>query len=111
MGNRIKELRESRDLTQQQLADLVGSTKQQIGRLEKSQRQLTEAWMQRLARALQCHPAELLEAPAVPPISPEEQALLDLYRSLGDGDRKAIFRHADALAQPPAGSDRKKQSG
>ena len=45
----------------QALADAVGTSKSQIDKLEKGQRRLTEDWMRRLARALQCNPADLLE--------------------------------------------------
>lgn len=45
----------------QALADVVGTSKSQIDKLEKGQRRLTEDWMRRLARALQCSPADLLE--------------------------------------------------
>ena len=58
--NRIRELREARGLTQQQLADACGTTQPTIDRLEKGIRQLTEKWMQRLASALQVEPADLL---------------------------------------------------
>lgn len=39
IGARLEELRKSRQLTQQQMADIVGTTKQYVGRLEKSHNQ------------------------------------------------------------------------
>jgi transcriptional regulator with XRE-family HTH domain len=60
MANRIKELREKRGLTLQQVADVAGTTIQQIGRLENGKRRLTEDWMRRIAPALDVHPAALL---------------------------------------------------
>lgn len=60
MPNRIKELRESAGLTQQQLAARAGTSQPQIDRLEKSSRRLTQDWMNRLSRALGCEPQDLL---------------------------------------------------
>lgn len=39
IGARLEDLRKSRQLTQQQMADIVGTTKQYVGRLEKGQNQ------------------------------------------------------------------------
>jgi len=39
IGARLEELRKAAKLTQQQVADVVGTTKQYVGRLEKSQNQ------------------------------------------------------------------------
>lgn len=66
MGNRIKELREKKGWSMQRLADEVeGTSKQQISKLEKSQRGLTLEWMERLARAFSVRPADLIsEEPA-----------------------------------------------
>lgn len=60
MANRIKELREARGLTLQQVADAAGTSLQQIQRLENGHRRLTDEWMRRIAPILRAHPAELL---------------------------------------------------
>jgi transcriptional regulator with XRE-family HTH domain len=52
MENRLKDLRLALDLTQEALADRVGTSPQQIARLERGERKLTHDWMQRLAPAL-----------------------------------------------------------
>jgi transcriptional regulator with XRE-family HTH domain len=69
--NNIKWLREEAGLSQEKLAILANTTSQQIGRLEKSQRRLTQEWMQTLAKALGCHPSDLL-----PEFAPPKGALL-----------------------------------
>jgi DNA-binding XRE family transcriptional regulator len=61
MMNRIKELRRMRGLTQDGLGKLVGTGRSQIVKLERGERRLTVEWMRRLARALECHPSDLLE--------------------------------------------------
>lgn len=52
MTNRLKEIRTRKGLTQHQLASLVNTTAQQIGRLENGSRRLTIEWINRLAKAL-----------------------------------------------------------
>lgn len=44
----IRELREAKGLTQEQLAKLVKTSQPQIKRLEKGERKLTKEWAQRL---------------------------------------------------------------
>ena len=58
--NRIRELRKALGMSQGALANLVGTTNTQISRLENGERQLTQKWMQRLAPALRCAPADLM---------------------------------------------------
>jgi transcriptional regulator with XRE-family HTH domain len=60
MQNRLKTLRKAKKLTLQQLADAVGTTHQQIMRLEKGERKLTPDWLKRLAPALGVAPLEIL---------------------------------------------------
>jgi len=60
MRNRIKELRRSQKLTLQRLADQIGTTPQQINRLERGDRRLTTEWMERVASGLGVHPTELI---------------------------------------------------
>jgi len=59
--NRIREIREAKNLSGRELADLVETSTQQIYRLEVGERRLTDEWMQKLAKALQCHPFDLLD--------------------------------------------------
>lgn len=63
--NRIRELREARGLSQQQLADRVipKTAQPQIDRLEKGERRLTQAWMERIAAALGVNVTDILRNP------------------------------------------------
>jgi hypothetical protein len=45
-----------------QLANKVGSTSQQIGRLEKGERRLTTDWMEKIAHALDVLPEDLISS-------------------------------------------------
>ena len=62
MENRLAEFRKMAGLTQIQLADMVGTSKLQISRLERGERQLTPKWMSRLAPYLNCQPEELISS-------------------------------------------------
>jgi len=74
MENRIKEWRDRRKLTQEQLGQMVGSSGQQIYKLEKSQRSLRQYWLEKLALALQVEPHELLPQVKQAPGLSESQA-------------------------------------
>lgn len=67
-SNRIRELREERGWSLEQLAERCNTTNQQISRLERGQRELTLRWMQRVASALgvsvvQVLPPEMTQQP------------------------------------------------
>jgi len=60
MANRIRELRVARGLTLERVAELAGTSLQQVQRLESGKRRLTEGWMRRLAPVLGVAPADLM---------------------------------------------------
>lgn len=60
MSNRIAELRKDRRLSLEKLADRVGTTRQQIHKLETGGRRLTQDWMEKIGTALNVSPAELI---------------------------------------------------
>ena len=66
MENRLRAARTARRLTQRQLAARVGTTLQQISRLERGERRLTLDWVHRLATALDCPELELLGGGVTP---------------------------------------------
>lgn len=101
MGNRIKELRLDRGLSQQQLADRIGTTKATISKWEKGQRQLTLEKMYRLADALQCHHVELIDNTA--PVSDDENELLKTFRGLSEDERPIALRMFTAMGRPGSG--------
>jgi DNA-binding XRE family transcriptional regulator len=60
MPNRIRPLRLARKLTLEQVAERIGTSVQQLSRLEKGERRLNEDWMRLIATALGVGPADLL---------------------------------------------------
>src|SRR4249919_664365 len=59
MANRIRQLRQERDLTLDELAAAIGTSFQQLQRLETGARRLSEKWIRPLAGALGVEPAAL----------------------------------------------------
>lgn len=61
--NNIRKVRLQRDMTLKEVAAGANTSYQQIEKLEKGQRRLTDDWLFRMARALECAPTELLQTP------------------------------------------------
>lgn len=108
--NRIRELRERRDLSLQALADMVGSSAQQMHRLERGERRLSDHWMERLAPVLGVKAWELMTD--APTADADVDELMRIYTSLDD-ERRARLK-ADALdllaAQKARGRDEEDDS-
>ena len=70
MRNRIRELREKRNWTQEQLADAVGSHHTTINKLESGKQQLNEKWLTRMGKVFGVDPVDIFlrandNAPAI----------------------------------------------
>ena len=94
MLNRIRAIRQAKGLT---LADLAAAcdpptTAQTIGRLETGTRQLSLAWMNRIAAALEVDPASLMRAEAAEPAR--------IVAELGAAGPEALTAPREAL--PPS---------
>lgn len=94
--NRLRYLRLQRGLTQAALAQMVGTSQQQIKRLERGERRLTDQWIYKLAEHLGCRPDEILlssnVAPDTSPIVPI--AIRGIVRA-GHWDEAAEFSSGD----------------
>lgn len=104
MENRIRAVRKAKGLSQEQLGEMVGTNKVQIGRLEKGNRRLTIDWVEKIAKALDCHPMELL-GEAIPATTEREKAILQLYRDLSPDQQQAFLQLASTIPKPTADSD------
>lgn len=78
--NNIKEIRKKRGMTQVQLAKILGVSQGAIQMVESGQRSLDLDWMNKIAKALDCEPWELLPKEMQPNISPEEMEILRAVR-------------------------------
>lgn len=60
MKNNIRKIRKNLDMSMDAVAEIIGTTRATIMKLEKGQMQLTTQWMEKIARALKCPPMELI---------------------------------------------------
>jgi transcriptional regulator with XRE-family HTH domain len=97
--NNIQAMREERGWSRPALARLAGTSPQQIERLEKAQRRLSDVWLERIAQAFAVQPYELI-APASLLPTEEELAvmLLDSHAELPAGLPFAEWPRAVAAA-------------
>lgn len=82
LKNRFKELRESRDLTLEQLEERSGVSASTISRLENGKMKITAEYLQKLADVLGYHPAEFIADLGDVARTDRERLLLDLLRSI-----------------------------
>lgn len=64
--NRARLIRESKNLSQEQVGSRIGKARGQISAVESGTISLTENWINLLCEALDCSPAELISDTAVP---------------------------------------------
>ena len=112
MVNRIRELREAKNWTREELADRSGTSASQVYRLENGTRALTDSWMRQLARAFNCAASDLLpDEDFNPRLQPLENQVLRHLRSLSDHNQprlvqllataSTLFAEAEGMIPPP----------
>jgi len=110
MKNRIRDLREGRGWSQQELADKIGTSQSQVDRLEKNQRRLSDHWLERLGKAFNIPPIHFFtEEPAcLVPIVGTIGAGYEIYpiddmplipRIISDSDREQM--NCEWVEAPP----------
>jgi transcriptional regulator with XRE-family HTH domain len=92
--NRLQECMARAELNDPQLAEAVGTTRQQIHKLRHGERKLTVEWAKRLAPILEVSWQELITGS---PPDPAERELVGAYRSADDMGREMLLRFARAL--------------
>lgn len=99
--NRIREIRTAAGMSQEQLGELIGTTKQQVGRIENGGVELNLRWMRAIARAFHCAPADLLTDQDNPyRLEGPELELVDMFRALDRPQRDQLFRVIVAFCFP-----------
>lgn len=87
--NYIRQLREARGWTLQEVADKIGVKNPHISMLENGTRGLSVDMLYRLARAFEVHPFEITEGPVSGTTADEgEKQLVGTYRSLPPDKQK-----------------------
>jgi len=62
MENRIKDLRNSRRITQEKLAELLSTSKGMISMLESGERRLNTDWIKKLCEVFSVRPSEIFQS-------------------------------------------------
>lgn len=98
--NFVAAWRERRGMTQQQLADAIGTTGSVVSLLESGSRQLSPKWLRRIAAAFGIPTGFLLEhhPDNVPP------DVLDTWVRIPAEKREDALRMLEALADPRTGT-------
>lgn len=91
--NYLKEWRHFRNLTQMQLAELVGTSGPMINHLENGQRALNHKWLVRLAPALKTSPGFILDHN--PLDMPRD--LFEIWNSGNEEERAQLVKVAEAI--------------
>ncbi len=73
--NKLSELRKKCNLSQAALAKVIGTSKDQIYKLEHGQRKLTEDWLTQLCTALSCTPNDILGYSSLNVVSTNENPI------------------------------------
>lgn len=103
-ANNIQQFREAKGWSRPQLGERMGTSGQQIERLEKGQRKLTQDWIDKAAKAIGVSPSDIItplddlsdpvliirEEPDIPPTRSSEDGSvslrhIDMSLSMGDG--------------------------
>ena len=95
----LYDLRQKKGLTQKDVADAIGTTANQISRLENGERKLAPEWLERLSKVLNCTKAELLGEEPTETISERERAFLEMFRNLSEREQNSIMAAFNVLAQ------------
>lgn len=98
-NNHLRAWRKFRLLTQEELADAVGTTKAVISNLENGERGLSDKWLFRLAPALQTKPGTLLDHD--PNDLPTD--VLDTWAAIPEENRAQALRVLESFKR--AGTD------
>ncbi|MBR9780843.1 MAG: helix-turn-helix transcriptional regulator [Rhodospirillales bacterium] len=80
MPSQIKARRHMLGLTLAELAEAIGTTPQTVHRLERDDVSITVEWVEKLAKALNCHPSYLVGWDSPPDLPEDEADLLKAYR-------------------------------
>lgn len=64
VATRLREYREARGLTQDQLAEATGVAKSSVGKYEREELRITVDYIEKFCKAVTIHPLELFEPDA-----------------------------------------------
>jgi transcriptional regulator with XRE-family HTH domain len=99
--NRIRELREAQNLTQEALGERIGTSGSNMSKLERFDEKLDLPKMRAIARAIDRAAVDLLADEDNPyRLTTQEWELVQLFRALNDKGKIRFIRIATAIAEP-----------
>lgn len=99
LGARIKELRRTKSLSQEQLAELVGLAPKFISRIEVGRSSPSLETIENIARALQVEIRDLFEFVHLQPGEITPQAIQELLQDMDDKTARTVFKMVRAAAR------------
>ena len=97
IGTRLRQAREDKGLTQEEVADLLGLTDVGYGAYERGQRLIPVDFLIKLTGILDRSVNYFLDSPAPNGLTPEEEELVRIYRAASDSAIKtSLMRIARA---------------
>ena len=103
-GNKIKEIRLKKNISQTQLAEMLGTSQAAVTSIENNKRIPRIETLSRIAAALDTSvlsllPSEISEGSIIP--SPEDRELLEAVSDLNTAGRKKVREYAADLSKNP----------
>ena len=95
----LKEWRKHRQLSQQKLADRIGTSKGYISDLERGKRRYNQDLLEALAYALMCEPADLLIRDPL-----KEDAIWSIWDTVSEADRPRVIAMIKAFSTDKTGT-------
>lgn len=95
MGLLIKQIRESKKLTQTQLAEKAGVSRSQLSEIENERKPANTRRLSAIAKALGVCVTDLFDDS---PDQDYKNLIVDLMRDMSDADRDALVHYAKAIA-------------
>ena len=93
--NHLRAWREFKKLSQDELADVVGTTQSQIAHLEAGERALSAKWLRKLADALKTTPGHLLDHD--PSALPTD--IVEIWLAASPDERRQLINVANAIVR------------
>ncbi len=94
---RLREIRDTVGLTQTELGDLVGLSKEAVANHESGRRGISTRQLQKYAAALKVAPQEILKGGGKP--TSDAAKLLALFEQLDTKDRKTLLAMAETFVK------------
>ena len=95
VGQKVRELRKNANMTQQELAGLIGVKQSDLSRMENGEYRVSLSALVKILGVLDMSVSEFFGEEQS--LANEETALLDTFRNLNDKDRRSVLQQVQKL--------------